>query len=600
MTDRELLAVAASMAVAAAAAVAVPWWALVAAAALASLVRHPIAAAAVAVVVTSALGARAEAGLDAGPSGPVRGWLTLVTDPAPSRFSTTAIGRFDGHLVLVDASTPDASARLGPLLAGQRLLMDGRARRIDRPTHWQRSRHLSSRLALDTIDRVGSADALWGSANVVRRWLTEGSATLGPERQSLFAGLVIGDDRDQSVRQQHAFRASGLAHLLAVSGQNVAFVLLVASPLTARLMLRGRLLAVLVVLGWFVVLTRFEPSVLRSVAMASVAATSALVGRRSSGLRVLSIAVGGVILLDPLIVWSFGFRLSVAASIGLVLWARSLGGAVGRSMKLPRPLAAPLGVTLAATAGTAPLLVAAFGVVPAIGPLANLLAVPIAGAVMVWGMSAGVIAGIAPALAPALHLPTRTMLWWIDRVASLGADPRWPRLNFVGVVVIVAAVLAWTAVRRRRLDLIAVPLAIAIVASGVVLLRGVAAAPPGTSAIVGHAELRVQRAVTLLVIRPGVDAGELLDALDARGVASLDAVVVTRQRSSSAAAASLVRHLYAEVPVIAPPGELIDRATILTRSVVLRGIELRRCADEIVVGQLDAHRPAVIPLACPP
>lgn len=589
MTDLEVVSTAVMVAVAAGLALAVPWWVVAVIALVAATVRHPAAVGALAVAAASTLGAGAEAGLTDGPVGPVLAWVALVTDPAPGSFAMSATGRLGDHLVLLEVADPTAAATVRPLLAGQRLLVRGTAHVIGEPTDWQRARHLSARLDVNSVLEVGPAGAVWGSANAVRRWLTEGAAALDADQRALFAGLVIGDDRDQSVIQQHAFRASGLAHLLAVSGQNVAFVLLVASPFTARLMLRSRSVAIVVVLGWFVVLTRFEPSVLRSVAMAAVATTSTLLGRRSSGLRVLGLAVAGVVLIDPLIVWSFGFRLSVGASLGLVLAARPLGRALrlpsDRALRLPRILAEPLGVTLAATAGTAPLLVSAFGILPVVSPVANLLAVPVAGAVMVWGMTAGVLAGLVPALAPALHLPTRLMLWWIDGVARACADPRSPRLTAVGVTLIctmvIAALLAerwWHRVYRHA----ALAIGSAVVA-GLVVVGGVTGVEPGNSTIVRGADLAVSDDMVVLVVRPGVDGAGLLDALDTHGVSHLDAVVVTRQRTSSAAAVALIRRVYDAPIVVAPPGELIAGAQALGVPRIVAGLELRSCTGEIVV-----------------
>ena len=92
---------------------------------------------------------------------------------------------------------------------------------------------------------------------------------MAPERRALYAGFVLGDDRGQPVEITDDFRASGLSHLLVVSGQNVAFVLALVSPLLRRLRLGWRLVAGLALLLLFGVLTRWEPSVLRAEAMAA-------------------------------------------------------------------------------------------------------------------------------------------------------------------------------------------------------------------------------------------------------------------------------------------------------------------------------------------
>ena len=134
---------------------------------------------------------------------------------------------------------------------------------------------------------------------------------------ALFRGLVIGDDRDQPEAMIERFRASGLSHLTAVSGQNVSFLLAACGPLLVRLRPRPRWMLTLCLIAWFVVLTRFEPSILRAGAMAMLSATAFLTGRERSPVRLLAVAVLILVLIDPLLVWSVGFWLSVGATAGV-------------------------------------------------------------------------------------------------------------------------------------------------------------------------------------------------------------------------------------------------------------------------------------------
>ena len=180
---------------------------------------------------------------------------------------------------------------------------------------------------------------------------------------------------------------------------------------------------------------------LRATVMAGVGAAAALAGRPVGAVRVLALAVTGLVLLDPLLVLSLGFRLSVAASAGIVVLARPLAAV------LPGPawLRVALAVTLSAQAAVAPLLVPAFGPMPVAAVPANLLAEPVAGLVMMWGCTAGLVAGLVPDWAAAvLHLPTRLGLWWVAGVARLGAGAPFGAIGLLGVGAI--AVLA----RRGR------------------------------------------------------------------------------------------------------------------------------------------------------
>ena len=87
------------------------------------------------------------------------------------------------------------------------------------------------------------------------------------------------------------FRSSGLSHLTAVSGQNVAFLLAASGPLIRRLRPAARWAVTLALIGWFVVLTRFEPSIIRAGAMAALSATAFVLGQERHPARLLCLAV---------------------------------------------------------------------------------------------------------------------------------------------------------------------------------------------------------------------------------------------------------------------------------------------------------------------
>jgi competence protein ComEC len=108
----------------------------------------------------------------------------------------------------------------------------------------------------------------------------------------------------------------------------------------------------------------------------------------------------------------------VAAAAAILLLAPRLADL------LPGPgaLREALAVTLAAQLGVAPVLLATFGPLPVASLPANLLAVPAAGLVMVWGLTGGLVAGVAGgAVAQVVHLPTWALLTWLSEVAARAA-----------------------------------------------------------------------------------------------------------------------------------------------------------------------------------
>ena len=130
-----------------------------------------------------------------------------------------------------------------------------------------------------------------------------------------------------------------MTHLTAVSGSNVAVVtgLVLGVCVVLGLPRRWRPLLALLALAGFVVLARPEPSVVRAAAMGAIGLIGLSRSRRSAGPPVLGAAIVVVLVVDPWLARSFGFALSSLATLGLLLFTRPWGDAIGA--RLPRRLA---------------------------------------------------------------------------------------------------------------------------------------------------------------------------------------------------------------------------------------------------------------------
>jgi competence protein ComEC len=369
------------------------------------LARRPVLLVLGAAVLASALSMAAWSGLRPVERQTVRGVATLVSDPDDVHGAVRVDVRLGGRRYEAWART----SALRTAMAGERFALAGRLRPAPpRARRWLVPRHVAGRLDVVDARRVDGGSVAGRAANRVRRTLARGAAPLPTEERAVLLGVVLGDDREQSAELTDAFRASGLSHLLVVSGENVAFVLALAGPLLRRLGLRARLLATLAVLVFFGLLTRWEPSVLRAEAMAALACTVATMGRPTSRLRLLALAVAGLVLIDPLLVKAVGFQLSVGATVGIVLLAERM------RRRLPEVVA----VTLAAQIGVAPVALPLFGGLPLASLPANVLAIPVAAPLTAWGLTAGLLAEALPWL----HVPTRLMAWWLITVARWAAS----------------------------------------------------------------------------------------------------------------------------------------------------------------------------------
>ena len=355
------------------------------------------------------------------PVGPYAGPATLVGDPELRGAGVAAVFRVEGWRYEAVFYGADAW-RVRDRMQGESVLVRAERRRWEDGSRRKLVRHVAGRL--DRVVLGGDwnlGSPLSRAINRVRRVIARGASTVPMPESSLLVGLVIGDDRAQPRAMRDAFRNSGLSHLTAVSGQNIAFVLAVFAPLLTRLRPTARLSSTLAVVTAFTIMTRAEPSVLRAAAMASFAAVVFAVGRRVSTTLTLCASSAVLLLADPFLAWSVGFWLSFAATFGIVVAAEPLGRAF-RQRGVPNMIAAPLAASFSAQMATMPISFLVFGRVAPFGLIANLLAVPVAGAVMLCGLplcvAAGLVGGpVAGLLTSPLRVAVR-YVWWVAVIVA--------------------------------------------------------------------------------------------------------------------------------------------------------------------------------------
>jgi competence protein ComEC len=290
--------------------------------------------------------------------------------------------------------------------------------------------------------------------------------------RGLVPALVMGDDAGLPAEVNDDFRTTGLTHLAAVSGTNLTLLLAFVVPLARILGVRARgLTAVgLLTVVIFVVLARPQPSVLRAAAMGLVALAAMTSGGTGRGVRSLSAAVLGLLLLDVSLARSAGFALSVLATAGIVILAPGWRDAL--SARLPTWLADAVACPLAAQIACTPVVAWLSGQVSLVAVAANLLAGPAVGPATVLGCAAAGVALVSDALAGVVGWCAAWPARWIIAVAQHGADlpgavTGWPA-TVVGVAAltllcaVVVAGMSWLLSRPIVAGLALVMLALAV------------------------------------------------------------------------------------------------------------------------------------------
>ena len=283
-------------------------------------------------------------------------------------------------------------------------------------------------------ESVGEPGLIADVAEHVRSGLREAVSGLPVDARGLLPGLVIGDTSRTPQSLTAAMLTTGMTHLSAVSGSNVAVVLAAAMGLcrVTGVRRRWRPLVALLVLAGFVILARPEPSVLRAAVMGVIGLLGLSASRRRMGIPALSGAVLILLCIDPWLSRSFGFALSTLATLGLLLFARPWGQWFARFLPSRlKGLGVAIAIPVAAQAMCGPVVVLLQGSVTVIGVVANLVAAPLVAPATVLGVSVALVAPISHPLAVILGwlaaLPTLGIAWVARACADvpMGTLP-WP------------------------------------------------------------------------------------------------------------------------------------------------------------------------------
>ncbi|WP_206812084.1 DNA internalization-related competence protein ComEC/Rec2 [Paradesulfitobacterium ferrireducens] len=279
---------------------------------------------------------------------------------------------------------------------------------------------------------TGNPPAAWRLRRQVKQvlsnWETQDSAVL--------EGILFGDSGGIEAEVQERYRKTGVLHIFAASGSNVAFVLVLVWGITRFFPLALRIGLSASTLVFYAVLCGGSLPVVR----ASVLGIAALFGYFGKG-RVLSsrflyLAAGILFVHNPLVLKDVGFQLSFAAAWGIIVLSPRLAG-LKAFLKMPSIIRTAAASTLAAQIATLPILMTVFHRLSLVGLFANLGVLFAVGAVFELGII-GVMFSFSPVLAAPFFQASFWLLHGVDRfLAWLAA---WP---WAEVLVLRPSILFW-------------------------------------------------------------------------------------------------------------------------------------------------------------
>jgi competence protein ComEC len=331
------------------------------------------------------------------------------------------------------------------------------------------------------------------SAKELRERFVAAAAFLAPDPRGLLPGMVTGDTSALDEGLETAMKSVGMTHLTAVSGANCSLVL-GALLLACRRFHLSRVPAAalaLAGLGLFVLLVGPDASVLRAALMGAVAVASLAGGRTGRGLSFLCLAVIGLLLADPGLGSSFGFLLSVLATLGIIVLGRRIIDWTPSG--IPRWAAAAVAVPLSAQLLCGPVTVVLQPQFSTYSLLANVMASPLVAPVTLLGTAAVPLVVLVPWAGTALIAVAGTFSAGVAATARFtaqlpGAALPWPEglpglLTMLFLSVLTFGTV-WAAARPHR------------------LLRTVTAAHLHTIALIGLLEGYAARALRQLQGEP--------------------------------------------------------------------------------------------------
>jgi len=235
---------------------------------------------------------------------------------------------------------------------------------------------------------------------------------LPPPHAAVLLGIVLGIREGIPSQLQNALIATGLIHLLVLSGLKVAVFGRIVQGALNPVLGRHATWPAVGLIALYAMVGGATPAAVRASAMGGLAIAAAHLGRPTHVWTSLSLTAAAMLAWHPDLAWDVGFQLSFAGTAAIIL----LTPAIARRVDfLPHFLREPFAVTCAAQAGTLPMMATDFHVLSPVAPIANALTLPILPALVVAGLAIGAMSFV-PELARFAAIPIAGMLAYVEQV----------------------------------------------------------------------------------------------------------------------------------------------------------------------------------------
>lgn len=261
----------------------------------------------------------------------------------------------------------------------------------------------------------------------IRDWFAVQVGSVLPEpHASLGVSYTVGQSQNLSESVSDQFRLLGLTHLLVASGSQLTLLVRFARRPLSR---RSKYLAILmslIMIGSFLLLTGFSPSMIRAALVSVLSLVAWYYGRFIHPIVLLFFVAGLTVLFQPSFAWGdVGWLLSFAAFAGIVILAPLLQHYFWGDQHEPGFFRYLLVSTLAAQITTLPIVMYVFGEYSPLALIANIAILPLASIVMFLTFLSGLTAAILPVLGEMISLPNEAVLVYMTHVTEKMSTLPW-------------------------------------------------------------------------------------------------------------------------------------------------------------------------------
>jgi len=276
-----------------------------------------------------------------------------------------------------------------------------------------------------------------------------------PPQSLVLEGTVLGNNGVMSQELKDKLNATGLRHIIAVSGTHIVILssILMSFLIMIGLWRRQAFYFSVALIWFYIVLTGLAPSGVRAGIMGTLFLMAEFLGRQSAGSRIITMAAAVMLLQNPfLLFYDVGFQLSFLAALGIIYISPILKN-IFKKITQPQVLEM-ICSTLAAQIFTLPIMLYNFGNISLIAPITNILVLPMVPLMMIFGFLSSFVGIFSQILGFILAWPCWVLLSYFVKITDIFSQPwaikSFQNVHWIWVVVLYVAIGYFTAYINKK------------------------------------------------------------------------------------------------------------------------------------------------------